>query len=184
MPEMAQIAVEVGVLGLVVPSCKKHLLQYRGTRQLGRNHHHPGCVVYKACYARVCFCFSFPFLPPSTLFVLLLLFLQFSSVSAGSEKRVGRDGSGWWWWWWQKRIAVVCSQQQKGPANTKNNAAAATKVAEKAILEERSIPAAGPLSRQPLQQQEVRCCCSVCPLSLADCSFPDIMLEWISNIVC
>jgi hypothetical protein len=134
---MAQIAVEVGVLGLVVPSCKKHhLLQYRGTRQLGRNHHHHhGCVVYKACYAR-------------------------------------------------KRIPVVCSQQQKGPANTKNNAAAATKVAEKAKLEERSIPAAGPLSRQPLQQQEVRCCCSVCPLSLADCSFPDIMLEWISNIVC
>jgi hypothetical protein len=133
---MAQIAVEVGVLGLVVPSCKKHhLLQYRGTRQLGRNHHHHhGCVVYNACYAR-------------------------------------------------KRIAVVCSQQQKGPGNTKNNAAAATKVAEKAIREERSIPAAGPLSRQPLQQ-EVRCCCSVCPLSLADCSFPDIMLEWISNIAC
>jgi hypothetical protein len=181
---MAQIAVEVGVLGLVVPSCKKHhLLQYRGTRQLGRNHHHHhhGCVVYNACYARVCFCSFFPFLPPSTLFVLLLLFLQFSTVSAGSEKMVWRDGSGWWWW--QKRIAVVCSQQQKGPANTKNNATAATKVAEKAILEERSIPAAGPLSRQPLQQ-EVRCCCSVCPLSLADCSFPDIMLEWISNIVC
>jgi hypothetical protein len=134
---MAQIAVEVGVLGLVVPSCKKHhLLQNRGTRQLGRNHHHHhGCVVYKACYSR-------------------------------------------------KRIAVVCSQQQKGPANTKNNAAAATKVAEKAILEERSIPAAGPLSGQPLQQQEVRCCCSVSPLSLADCSFPDIMLEWNSSIVC
>ncbi len=74
---MAQIAVEVGVLGLVVPSCKKHhLLQYRGTLQLGRNHHHHhhGCVVYKACYARVCFCSFFPFLPPSTLFVLLLLF--------------------------------------------------------------------------------------------------------------
>jgi hypothetical protein len=103
-------------------------------------------------------------------------------VSAGSEKRAGRDGSVWWWR--QKRIAVVCSQQQKGPANTKNNAAAATKVAEKAILEERSIPAAGPLSGQPLQQQEVRCCCSVSPLSLADCSFPDIMLEWNSSIVC